>query len=87
MNVLSNIRSASILSPNRTRTLNRISKQEISPFKLNENFVNEIRNDEENINSEIFQKKLGIRIHQLQQKIYLKQIWLKIIKKEIKLFI
>ena len=80
MNVLSNIRSASILSPNRTRTLNRISKQEISPFKLNENFVNEIRNDEENINSEIFQKKLGIRIHQLQQKIYLKQIWLKIIK-------
>ena len=85
--MLSNIRSASILSPNRTRTLNRISKQEISPFKLNENFVNEIRNDEENINSEIFQKKLGIRIHQLQQKIYLKQIWLKIIKKEIKLFI
>ena len=80
MNVLSNIRSASILLPNRTRTLNRISKQEISPFKLNENFVNEIRNDEENINSEIFQKVLGIRIHQLQQKIYLNQIWLKINK-------
>ena len=69
--MLSNIRSASILSPNQTRTLDRISKQEISPFKLNENFVNEIRNNEENINSEIFQKSLSIRISQLQQKTYL----------------
>ena len=40
--------------PTQTKSLNRISKQEISPFKLNGNFVNEIRNDEESINTEMF---------------------------------
>ena len=34
----------------------KISKQEIFPFKLHEIFVNEIRNDEENINNEIFKE-------------------------------
>ena len=34
----------------------KISKQEIFPFKLREIFVNEIRNDEENINNEIFKE-------------------------------
>ena len=38
----------------KTRALSRVPKIEISPFKLNENFVNEIRNDKENINSEMF---------------------------------
>ena len=33
-----------------------ISKQEISLFKLNENFVNEMINNEENINNEIFRE-------------------------------
>ena len=31
-----------------------LPKIKISPFKLNENFLCEIRNDEENINSELF---------------------------------
>ena len=30
-----------------------MSKQETSPFKLNENFMNKIRNYEEDINNEI----------------------------------
>ena len=31
-----------------------ISKDKLSPLKLNEDFANEIRNDEENINNKIF---------------------------------
>ena len=31
-----------------------LPKIKISPFKLNENFLSEIRNDEENVNSELF---------------------------------
>ena len=33
----------------------------ISPFKLNENFVNEFRNDEKNINNETFREYFGYR--------------------------
>lgn len=31
----------------------KVSKHKISPLKLSNNFVNEIKNDEENINNEI----------------------------------
>ena len=41
----------SVFYPPKQRTVrNRIPKVEISPFMLNRNFVNEIRNDEENKN-------------------------------------
>ena len=46
-------------APKRTRALNRIPEKEISLFNLNENFINEIRNDEENINSVIFSEYFG----------------------------
>ena len=46
-------------APKRARALNRISEKEISLFNSNENFVNEIRNDEENINSVIFSEYFG----------------------------
>ena len=36
-------------TPKRPIALNILSKKEIYPFNLNENFCNEIRNDEENI--------------------------------------
>ena len=36
-------------TPKRPIELNILSKKEIYPFNLNENFCNEIRNDEENI--------------------------------------
>ena len=38
--------------PKQTRARSRIPKIEIYPFKLNEAFANEIRNDEGNINTE-----------------------------------
>ena len=45
--------------PKQTGAKSRISKIEISPFKLKENFVSKIRNDEEKINTEIFKKYFG----------------------------
>ena len=41
-----------LYKPKQTRARSRIPKIEIYPFKLNEAFVNEIRNDEGNINTE-----------------------------------
>lgn len=46
-------------TPNQTRAKSRIPETEISPFKLNENLVNEIGNDEERIKSVIFKKYYG----------------------------
>ena len=40
--------------PKQTRVLNRIPIEEMPPFKSNESFVNEIRNDEKNMNGERF---------------------------------
>ena len=42
-----------------TKRQTKISKSKIFAFKLNQNFVNEIRNDEENINNEIFKEYFG----------------------------
>ena len=55
----------------------RIPKVEISLFKLNENFVNAIRNDEENINGEIFRKYLGYQNPSFLAKDLLKDIQVK----------
>ena len=55
-------------TPKQTKTRTKVSKQEISPFKLNADFVNEIRNDEENTNSENIENILGIRIYHSWQK-------------------
>ena len=46
-------------TPNQTRAKSRIPETEISPFKLNENLVSEIGNDEERMNSAIFKKYYG----------------------------
>ena len=46
-------------TPNQTRGKSRIPETEISPFKLNENLVSEIGNDEERMNSVIFKKYYG----------------------------
>ena len=46
-------------TPKQAKAGRTILKVENSPNKLNENFANEIRNDEENINSEIFRKYFG----------------------------
>ena len=52
-----------------------------------DSFIDEIRNDEKNINSEIFDEYFRYQIHHFQQKIWLKPISLKlrksIIKKEV----
>ena len=45
----------------KTRAENRISKIELSPFKLNKNFVDEIRNEEKYINDEIFREYFEYR--------------------------
>ena len=50
-------------TPKQTKIRTKVSKQGISPFRLNANFVNKIRNDEENTNSENIDNILGIRIH------------------------
>ena len=42
-----------------TRVRTKLSKHKISPFKLNESFVIEIRSDVENINIEIFREYIG----------------------------
>ena len=49
----------SFYTPKQTKSRSRIPKVEISPFKLNENFVHEIRNDERNITSEMFREYFG----------------------------
>ena len=43
-------------TPKQTKAWSRIPKNEISLIKLNQKFVNEIRNDEENMISEIFRE-------------------------------
>ena len=45
----------------KTRANNRISKIELSPFKLNKNFVDQIRNEEKYINDERFREYFGYR--------------------------
>ena len=58
-----------------------ISKDKLSPLKLNEDFANEIRNDEENINNKIFRGYFGVSASTiLRKKKYLKSIRLKILK-------
>ena len=46
-------------APKRTKARAKISKHKISPFKLNENFQNEIKSDKEKINNEIFKDYFG----------------------------
>ena len=45
--------------PKQTGAKSRISKTEISPFKLKENFASKIRIDQEKLNTEIFKKYFG----------------------------
>ena len=45
----------------KTRAENRISKIELSPFKLNKDFVDEIRNEEKYLNDEIFREYFEYR--------------------------
>ena len=47
------LHSAAFHKHKRTKVQTKMSKQETSPFKLNENFMNKIRNYEEDINNEI----------------------------------
>lgn len=42
-----------------TKAKTKISKQKIPPIKINENFENKIRHDDENINKELFEKNSG----------------------------
>ena len=50
-------------TPERTKVRIKISKHKISPFELNYSFVNEIRNDEENIKMKYLKNVVSIRIH------------------------
>ena len=43
-----------LCAPNRTEIQTKTSRLRLSPFKINENFENEIRNNEKKINNEIF---------------------------------
>ena len=52
-------------TPKQTRERVRISKIETSLYKLHQNFLNEIKNDEESTKSEICRNILGIGIHHL----------------------
>ena len=57
-----------------------ISKDKLSPLKLNEDFANEIRNDEENINNKIFRGYLEYQHPPFFAKKYLRPIRSKILK-------
>ena len=47
------------------------TKRKKSPFELHEKFINEIKNDEKNINEQIFKEYFFIILHYFQQKNYI----------------
>lgn len=61
-------------TPKLTTNRSKISKVEIFQFKLNENFVIEIRNNKENINIEIFREYVAYQNLSLLRQIYIKPI-------------
>ena len=52
-----------------TKAKNKKTKRKISSLKLSEGFLNKIKNEEKNINEQIF-KDYFISLHHIKQKVY-----------------
>ena len=59
-------------TPKHTRACSKKRNVKISPFRMNEDFANEIRNDEENINSQIFREYFVYQNPSLLAKVLIK---------------